>query len=459
MKKTYIIDTNVLIQSPHALNSFEDNDIVLPISVLEELDKHKNADGEKGANTRSVIRSLDKLRLSGKLTDGVKLDSGGTLRLQLNCAHIELPDTWDSASPDNRILKICKHLVNEGKHAIIVTNDIILRIKADSIGLQAEEFTTDRSPEIEKQYKGRLIVWVQDAELDNFAKTHQLSPDNTYVLAENCDEPCAKVTPCYIENQFITLVSDANPQKTMLGKYQNGAIVPLYYAGHRPFGIKPRNTGQKFVQEALMDNSVPLVIVKGPAGTAKTFYSLAVGLSKVMESDIKEYRKILVCRPGAEFDDNIGFLPGDEQQKINPLLRPIRDNLEILVDGNEEQRYEDEQLLSNKVEELFDREIVTAQALNFIRGRSIIKTWLIIDEAQNLTPKQAKGIITRAGKHTKIVLVGDPAQIDNHLLDERTNGLSFASEKMKGSKLCYQITMDNNECERSALAMDAANRM
>ena len=457
MKKTYVIDTNVLIQSPHALTSFEDNDIVLPISVLEELDKHKNADGEKGANTRNVIRALDKLRLSGKITEGVPLEGGGTLRLQLNCSHIKLPDTWDAGAPDNRILKICKFINDEGKNAIIVTNDIVLRIKADSVGIKAEEFTTDRSPEIDRQYKGRINVWVSDKILNQFKTIKHINPKDTYLTQDN--ESCIKIKPEFIENQFIILTSDINPKKTMLGKYQNGLIVPLLYDTCSPYGVNPRNVGQKFIQEALIDNSVPLVIIKGAAGTAKTFYSLAVGLSKVMDTSPKEYRKILVCRPSAEFDDDIGFLPGDEQEKISPLLRPIRDNLEILVDGNEEHRYEDEEILSEKVQELFDREIVTAQALNFIRGRSIVKTWLIIDEAQNLTPKQAKGIITRAGKDTKIIFVGDPEQIDNHLLDERTNGLSYASEKMKGSKLCYQIAMNNEECERSLLAMDAASRM
>lgn len=458
MKKTYILDTNVLIQSPHAITSFEDNNIVLPISVLEELDKYKNAEGEKGANARSVIRALDKYRLSGKIIEGIKLESGGTLRLQLNCSNVKLPDTWDEEKSDNRILKVCKYLNDNGENAIIVSNDIIMRIKADTIGLKAEEFTTDRSPEIDKQYKGRINVWVPDEILNQFKKEKEIKPDSTYLIDKN-SEQFKKIKPDFVENQFIVLMSDNNPKKTILGKYVGKMIVPLVYNHCAPFGVKPRNVGQIFMQEALMDNKVPLIIIKGPAGTAKTFYSLAVGLSKIMDSSPKEYRKILICRPNAEFDDDIGFLPGNEQEKISPLLRPIRDNLEILVDGNEEKRYEDEIVLRDKVDELFDREFITAQALNFIRGRSLVKTWLIVDEAQNLTPKQVKGIITRAGKGTKIVLVGDPAQIDNPLLDERTNGLSFASEKMKGSELCYQITMESSECERSALAMDAASRM
>ena len=203
----------------------------------------------------------------------------------------------------------------------------------------------------------------------------------------------------------------------------------------------------------------PLVIVKGMAGTAKTFYTLAVGLHAMLEQEEPAYRRILISRPNAQFDDDIGFLPGDESEKIAPLLRPVVDNLELLVDQNEKERFADERSLSGKVEELFDRGIVDAQALNFIRGRSISKTYLVIDEAQNLTPKQAKGIITRAGTGTKIILLGDPQQIDHPLLDERTNGLSYAAEKMKGSPLCWQVTMSAEECERSALAMDAVKRM
>ena len=227
-------------------------------------------------------------------------------------------------------------------------------------------------------------------------------------------------------------------------------IRKLAYRKAEPYGIHPRNAGQYFFQEALMQpaEKAPLVIVKGMAGTSKTFYSLAVGLEKVLNHPSGEYRRILICRPNAQFDDDIGFLPGDEQEKISPLMRPIMDNLEQLIDSNEEERYKDENELKGKIEEIFERELIQAEALNFIRGRSLIQTYLIIDEAQNTTPNQIKGIITRAGKNTKIIL-----------LDERTNGLSYAAEHMKGSSLCWQITMSPEECERSELAMDAIQRL
>ena len=203
----------------------------------------------------------------------------------------------------------------------------------------------------------------------------------------------------------------------------------------------------------------PLVIVKGMAGTSKTFYSLAVGLEKLLNNPSGEYRRILICRPNALFDSDIGFLPGDEQEKISPLMRPIMDNLEQLVDSSDRERYSNEQELNDKIQEIFDRGIIQTEALTFIRGRSIMKTYLIIDEAQNMTPAQIKGIITRAGKETKIILLGDPNQIDRPYLDERTNGLSYAAEYMKGSPLCWQVTLLPEECERSVLATDAIRRL
>ena len=264
-----------------------------------------------------------------------------------------------------------------------------------------------------------------------------------------------------IHNQFFIIQSELSNKKSLLGRYNGKLIVPLTTLDEQPFGVKPRTVGQRFLQEALMTDAdeAPLVIVKGTAGTAKTFYTLAVGLQKILDEKEPVYRRILFSRPNVQFDEDIGFLPGTEQDKIAPLLRPIIDNLEILVDRDEKERYRNEKELKGKVDELFDRGIITAEAMNFIRGRSITHTYLIIDEAQNLTPRQVKGIITRVGAGTKVILLGDPEQIDHPLLDARTNGLSYAAERMKDSPLCWQITMQPDECERSELAWDAAKRM
>ena len=454
MQKTYILDTNVLIQAPYALQSFEDNHLVLPLAVLEELDGLKNAEGERGANARQVIRYLESLRTAGNLLEGVPLPGGGTLRLEVNCVDVKLPEGFPDHKNDNRILKVCLGLQNRKTPVILVTKDIVVRVKAQMLGIQAEDFTTEQAPVSEEQYTGRCEVFVAEKKFEDFKKKH-ITPEDVYQV----DEAGEKLP--VMPNQFVILKADQSARKTQLGRFDGKKIVPLSFHKKKPYGVSPRNVGQKFLQEALMADAegAPLVIVKGMAGTAKTFYTLAVGLHAMLEQEEPAYRRILISRPNAQFDDDIGFLPGDESEKIAPLLRPVVDNLELLVDQNEKERFADERSLSGKVEELFDRGIVDAQALNFIRGRSISKTYLVIDEAQNLTPKQAKGIITRAGMGTKIILLGDPQQIDHPLLDERTNGLSYAAEKMKGSPLCWQVTMSAEECERSALAMDAVKRM
>ena len=458
MEKTYVLDTNVLIQAPHALESFEDNRIVLPLAVLEELDGLKRAEGERGGNARQVIRYLEGLRRQGNLLQGVALPGGGSLRLEVNHVDVALPDGMDPSSRDNRILKVCRGLMEEGAGPVIlVTQDIVARIKAQMIGVAAEEFTTDQTRPSMERYTGRGSFYVPNDLLSGFKKKG-LPAEALYTVDEEGRRREAELT----ENQFLILRSDTEEKKTLLGRYHGGRVTALVHGGERPFGVKPRSVGQQFLQEALLLSAqeAPLVIVKGPAGTAKTFYSLAAGLEQTLESEERAFRKILICRPNAQFDQDIGFLPGTEQEKISPLLRPIVDNLEILLDldrQKKERRSEEE--LRSRIDYLFETGVITAEAMNFMRGRSITDTWLMIDEAQNLTPRQVKGIITRVGQGTKVILLGDPAQIDHPLLDERSNGLSYAADRMRGSPLCVQLTMLPDECERSALALDAAVRM
>ncbi|HJA18537.1 PhoH family protein [Mediterraneibacter catenae] len=457
MVKIYVVDTNILLQAPYAIESFEDNAVVLPMVVLEELDHFKKAEGEVGANARRVIRCLEQIRQKGDLLKGVPLGNGGVIRVEKNFVDVKLPGDLAEEAADNRILRVCLGLAQScGEQVILVTKDILLRIKAQILGICAEDFTTDQVLEHENQYSGRCELYVPEEIFKDFKKKG-VPADQTYVLGEDGENYVPKLS----ENQFVVLKADQSAKKTQLGRVSGGVIRKLEYRKSAPYGITPRNTGQYFLQEALMQpaEKAPLVIVKGMAGTSKTFYSLAVGLEKLLNHPTGEYRRILICRPNAQFDDDIGFLPGDEQEKISPLMRPVIDNLEQLIDSSEEERYRDEEELKGKVEEIFARGIIQAEALNYIRGRSIVKTYLIIDEAQNTTPDQIKGIITRAGKDTKIILLGDPNQIDRPFLDERTNGLSYASEHMKGSPLCWQITMTAGECERSALAMEAVRRL
>lgn len=457
MRKTYVLDTNVLLQSPRALYSFEDNHLVIPLVVVEELDGLKKADGEKGSNARTAVRILESCRIRGDLLQGVELENGGTVRIEPNFVDVTLPEDLPDDKADNRILKVCKGLSEkvEGQ-MILVTKDLVLRLKAQIIGLKAEDFTTEQITSKDAEYTGRCSLYIPDDMIKEFKKKG-ISVDAVY----QCDEDGNHVPFELFENEFVVLQSDQARKKTLLGRVKGEHIVPLAYKKSKPYGIEPRNVGQYFMQEALMTGAkeAPLVIIKGMAGTAKTFYSLSVGMEKVYNNPTKEYRRIIVCRPNAQFDDDIGYLPGSEQEKIAPLMRPIIDNLEQILDSDEEDRYKDEEALSDKIAEVFERGIIQTEALNYIRGRSIAQTYLIIDEAQNMTPNQVKGIITRAGKNTKIILIGDPNQIDKPFLDEKTNGLSYAAKYMKGSPMCWQLTLLPEECERSELAMDAIKRL
>lgn len=459
LKKTFVLDTNVLLQNPYAIYSFgSENKVVIPEIVLEELDRFKKESSELGANARQIARIIDGLREKGSLTEGVTLDNGSIFQIKFAPSNVKLPEGWSEKNNDNIILKVCKGLSQEGEKVFLVSKDVFERIKADSIGIVAQDYFAEQVPEFEEQYSGRISVYTSKENLDKFYTDKEMDMNDIFIFKNDFTK---KEKPKFVKNQFIVIHSIENEKQTALAKFDGKHVVPLTFINDRPYGVTPRNSGQKFMQEALMmdPDKAPLVIVKGPAGTAKTFYALAVGLHKILGTNQSLYRKILVCRPNVKLDEDIGFLPGTEQEKIAPFLRPILDNLEVLVDGDEKERYSDEKELNDKVQELFERKVINTEAIAFIRGRSIVKQWVIIDEAQNLTPKQVKGIITRAGIGTKIVLVGDPEQIDHPFLDIRTNGLCYAAEKMKGSSLAYQITLTEEECERSELAYESAKRM
>lgn len=365
-----------------------------------------------------------------------------------------LPDGWNPYSPENRTLKVCLGLLAQGEKPILISRAAVTRIKAQMIQVSAEDFSADQVTREAAQYTGRCHAYIPEERIEPF-KTEGIDCAALYHM----DGGAAPPAP--VQNQFFILHSDQSVGRTVLGRCVGARVVPLRYLSAQPYGIVARNVGQRFMQEALLlgAEQAPLVIIKGPAGTAKTFFALAAGLHQVIEPTDKLYRRILISRPNVQFDQDIGFLPGDEKEKIAPYLRPIIDNLEILADRDEKARYDDERELRGKIDEFFTRNLIVAEAMNYIRGRSLTKTYLMIDEAQNLTPRQVKGIITRVGQGTKVVLLGDPQQIDHPLLDERTNGLSYAAEKMKGSPLCVQLTMESGECERSALALAAAERM
>lgn len=454
--KTFVLDTNILIHSPYSLYSFDEHNVCIADITMEELDNLKTRPGETGANSREVIRMIEKLRQEGDLASGIRLPMGGGLfHIEMNHLAAEIPSGWDQTKPDNRILRVCKGLLTEGKTPILVSNDTTMRIKAGLIGVPAEEYKTEQVKSVKEQYKGRSTVYVNPDAVGSFYKKGYLAPDDivSYVGDEETEISLTK-------HEFLLLVNIADPKNTALGRFDGTKIVPLEFEKATPYDVHPRNVGQRFAQEALMASAedAPLVILKGPAGTAKTFYSLAVGLERVVNEG--KFDRILVARSNTKFDDDIGYLPGEENSKVFPMLRSISDNLAVLTKMQEKcDKGAKGSPPSSYADLLFERGYIVAQAMAYMRGRSITDTWVIIDEAQNMTPTQAFGIISRAGVGSKIILIGDPDQIDNPKLDSRTNGLSFASERMKGSSLCWQTTFSEEECTRSELAAEAITRL
>lgn len=443
-KKRFLLDTNVLMRSPRSIYVFEENDVCICHTTLEELDNLKTRPGDTGFNAREAIRTIKTLRNGGSLAEGITLPGMGKFSIapDFDCSCNEnqidlLPKGWSFDKPDNRIIATAKSL-----DAILVTSDISMLIKAESAGVKTEMFRNEQVSEETLKYTGRSTVYAGSDVIDRFYK------DGCALISDMYEPQNVKLHV----NEFVVLTDVCNPKKTALGYFDGDCICKLRYSNIKPYGVTPKNVGQKFALEALLApaSEIPLVILRGPAGVAKTFLALAAGLEKVINTD--EYRKLLIIRPNVKFDDDIGYLKGDEMEKIKPLLRPCIDNLEVLLSTKGESVGETQ----DRIEDLFEQGILNAEAMAYLRGRSIHNQYLIIEEGQNVTPAQAKGIITRAGMNSKIVIVGDPEQIDHSKLDKRNNGLVYASEKMLGSKLCMQLTFDSSECVRSPLSQEAS---
>ena len=455
---TYILDTNVLALSPAAVFAFDEHHVILLDIALEELDGlKKTADPETAYNAREAVRIIDSLREKGNIITGVPTPGGGTFRIEKNHVDEILPEGWEEKKADNRILRAAKAIAKARgrENTVLVTNDAVMRVKADVIGVCAEEYRTQAAPDAHEQYKGRRAIKAGADIYERYTSSNGIFADELKGAAD------------MYENEFCE-ITISGKEEPVFGRYSEGAILPLAYSGYHPCGIRAKNTGQIFAIDALMSREIPLVILKGSAGTAKTFITLAVALDQAFTHNV--YKKILIVRPQAEFDgqEGIGYLPGDELAKIGPLLRPAEDNIEQLAEGLHYTQvwqsiagatYGENMTEEYFVKELFERGMIGAQAMNFMRGRSIRNTFLIVDEAQNLTQGQAIGLVTRAGLDTKIVLMGDIGQIDNPRLSARTNGLSYTGEMMKGSKLCAQVFFDEVEGVRSPLATEAAMRM
>lgn len=457
-KKIFVLDTNILTASPYALFAFDEHDVALPHVVIEELDNLKNMSGDTGVNVRTAIRQLEQLRLQGSLTEGVALPGGGQLYVA------DIPEThqqealrkmerrgWDPKKADNQILAVAyakKAMTPDNVSVIVVSNDINMRLKAEIIGIRAEEFRTDKIREGQEQYTGRAELTMRAGAINAFY-------DHGFLLTEDVYDTGADDEPVFYENMFITMHDVADPQSNALGIIRGGRIEKLRYSKETPYGITPRNAGQRFMMEAMLTpvDEMPLVIIKGPAGTGKTHFALACGLEQTLVNN--EYRNVFLSRPNQKMDEDIGFLRGSEQEKIAPLLRPYMDNLELLTQDKE----------PNYVQFLFEKGCIVAEAMAYMRGRSITNTWMILDEMQNSTAMQAFSIVSRAGVGSKVILMGDPYQIDNPRLDASTCGISFTTERMKlsnkipGQGIAGILTLEETECQRSRLAMAAIRYM
>ncbi|MBE3570365.1 MAG: PhoH family protein [Bacillales bacterium] len=440
MGKIYVLDTNVLLQDPYAIFSFEDNEVVIPAVVLEELDSKKRNMDEIGRNARQVSKLIDGLRQSGKLHEKICLPNGGTLRIELNHRSFQrLQEIFVEKTNDNRILAVAKNLSMEeaakenGRPVILVSKDILVRVKADVIGLEAEDFLNDRVIEFNDLYTGFLECYISNEALNQFYVKGELP------LSELTQHP-------FYPHQFLILKDALGSSQSAIGIVAEDGkhVKKLKYNQEPIWGIRPRNVQQIMGLELLLRQDIPLVTLVGKAGTGKTLLALAAGLLQTEDMDL--YKKMLVARPIVPMGKDIGYLPGEKQEKLRPWTQPIFDNLEFLFNTKKPGEIDNILAGMNSIE---------VEALTYIRGRSIPEQFIIIDEAQNLTKHEAKTILTRVGERSKIVLMGDTAQIDHPYLDEYNNGLTYVVEKFKDQKVAGHIQLMKGE--RSDLAQLAAD--
>lgn len=430
MKKVYVLDTNVLLSDPNAIFSFGKNDIVIPSVVLQEIDNKKKLMDEIGRNARYFAKQIDKLRENGKLHKGIKLDTGGTLRIVAPPQDSKAYDNFLDNTVDTRIVATAKTLMEvSNNNVIVVSKDALVRVKSDAEGVIAEDYLHDKviSSEDDK-YRGYVNFETDAKTISEFKKGKMFDYD------------CSNLNP----NQFVVM-NNGNQKEFAINKDNSLCKTYKYSNGEFVFGLQAKNLEQRMALEVLLDDEIPLVTLSGKAGTGKTLLALAVGLQRSLED--RKYNKVLVARPIVAMGKDIGYLPGEKEEKLRPWMQPIYDNLEFLFDAK------DERELQSKLQGYED--IIQVEALTYIRGRSIPKQYLIIDEAQNLTQHEVKTILTRVGEGSKIILVGDPEQIDHPYLDAYSNGLTYVIEKMKHLKESAHITLSKGE--RSDLAQLCAD--
>jgi len=436
-QKIFIIDTNVLLHDPAAIKKFENNEVVLPLSVLEELDSLKRVVGEKGANARNVLRYIDSLKTksTGDFQKGVVLEEGPTLKIYLDITKEKIkgfPLPLDRQS--NKTLFVAFYLKKKKEQRVIfVSKDFVSRVKAEAMGIEAEDYENLKAS-YATIHKGVKKFKVEKREIDLFYKEGKLTLGNKH----------------FSPNEYCILASPEKSSAVCRFDKKSSKLEPILQIDKGIWGIKPINVEQKCVMDLLLRDDIKLVSLLGPAGTGKTLLALACGLFKVFDENI--FSRILVSRPIMPLGKDIGYLPGTKEEKLYHWMQPIHDNLGFLCEtahGEDSKEATLEWIMeSNKIE---------MEAVTYIRGRSLPKTWMIIDEAQNLTPHEMKTIISRAGMRTKVILTGDPTQIDNPYLDQDSNGLTYVVNSFRNEAIHGHVFLDKTE--RSELAKIAAKIM
>ena len=437
----YIIDTSVCLTDSSCIYHYGKADIVIPMKVLEEIDKHKKRQDSVGSNARSIIREFDLLRERGSLQNGVSLGEGkGTLTVA-RVPVDEVPADLNKSDPDHIIMTaaLIKQKQHDDSQITLVSRDINMRVMTDSLGLKSEDYVQNQIIEVRTDlYTGYENVMVSDWNIDDLYSNGSLSVESLdlgYKLEEN---------------ESVMLYSDQNEKKTVLCRHKKGKLAKVVDINKKGvWGVKPRNKEQVFAFDLLLDPNISLVSLVGRAGSGKTLMAIAAGISQTIHDPFKTgeepiYNRLVISRPIQPMGKDIGYLPGTMEEKMHPWLKPIQDNLQYIL-GNDKAT----------LEEYMDKGIIEVEALTYIRGRSIANAYIIIDEAQNLTVHEIKTILTRVGDNTKIILTGDVEQIDNIYVDETSNGLVHTVERFKEHDIAGHITLLKGERSRLAtLASD-----
>ncbi|MCA9278381.1 MAG: PhoH family protein [Phycisphaeraceae bacterium] len=468
--KYFVIDTNVLLHNPESLFVFEENHVVIPFPVIEEIDSMKRREDDVGRNARHAIRFLDRLRTLGTITEGVSLSlldpatlrgfqgsirGEGTVRIDVN--KYDRPEAIAADKADNLIIAVAWHLYQQGKPAVFVSKDLGARIKSDALGIPTEDFENEKV-DADRMYTGYITVNTEDELIDELYADRLLELDRLSEHLATKASDGSKYTREVHPNEYVVLKDAADESHTGLSRRlaDSPHIMPITSPRKPVSGILPRNVQQTMALDLLMDDDIRLVTLLGGAGTGKTLLALAAGMWKVFNE--KSYDKLLVARPIMPMGRDIGYLPGDKDEKLGAWMQPIFDNLEYLLStrGSPLQAAESH-TAEQRIKKLMADGQLVLEPLTYIRGRSIPHQFMVVDEAQNLTPHEVKTIISRTGEGSKIVLTGDIEQIDNPYLDQSSNGLSYCVEKMKGARLFGHVTLLKSE--RSDLASLAIERL